>query len=289
MDTDAAEVIRLWPDGPPFTIDGMPEESSYVNPAGIAEGSTSIRNISDPTLSVYTPAASNGRGVIVVPGGGWTVNMWTHEGVDIAAWLCGLGYTCFVLKYRVQASEPDFAKFAAQQAAINEGVHSGTFPYGLKPRAIGDLISTAEYTAARDAAADDGRRAIAITRDIAARYGVDPATLGMIGFSAGAFLAVDVALDPQADQLAWIAPIYGGETRGKPVPADAPPLFGAVAQDDVLCRICEGLHLDWSDAERSSELHLFARGQHGFGLVEQKMPSDAWQGLFLAWLQDVTA
>ena len=43
----------------------------------------------------------------------------------------------------------------------------------------------------------------------------------MIGFSAGAFLAVDVALDPRADQLAWIAPIYGGETRGAPVPDDA--------------------------------------------------------------------
>ena len=64
----------------------------------------------------------------------------------------------------------------------------------------------------------------------------------MIGFSAGAFLAVDVALDPGADALAFIAPIYGGETGGAPIPLDAPPIFGAVARNDILVRIVEGLH-----------------------------------------------
>jgi len=109
----------------------------------------------------------------------------------------------------------------------------------------------------------------------------------MLGFSAGAFLAVDVALDPRAEQVAFIAPIYGGETRGAPVPADAPPLFTAVAQDDILVRIVEGLHADWSTADRPSEVHVFARGGHGFGMVQQGLPSDRWTDLFWTWVEDL--
>ena len=287
MPTSENDVIRLWPDGPPFTIVSESEELSYVNPSGIAAGSTSIRNISDPTLTVMVPPAgtANGEGVIVVPGGGWTVNMWTHEGIDIANWLLASGYTCFVLKYRVQQSPPDPEAWAAL-AAASDSVHN----MGLKkkdlPAAIEDVLNTEAYQQARAAAADDGRRAIEIVREQASQWGINPSTLGMIGFSAGAFLAVDVALDPQADPLAWIAPIYGGDTRGAPVPADAPPLFTTVAADDVLCRIVEGLHADWSLADRPSEIHVFERGQHGFGLVKQKMPSDLWADLFLGWLAD---
>ena len=59
--------------------------------------------------------------------------------------------------------------------------------------------------------------------------GVRPDAIGMIGFSAGAFLAVDAALDPRGVPLAFVGAIYGGETRGAPVPADAPPLFSVVA------------------------------------------------------------
>jgi acetyl esterase/lipase len=140
---------------------------------------------------------------------------------------------------------------------------------------------------ARAVAADDGRRAIELTREHAARFGVRPETIGMIGFSAGAFLAVDVALDPRAEQVAFIAPIYGGETRGAPVPADAPPLVTAVAQDDTLVRIVEGLHADWTEADRPSELHVFARGGHGFGMVQQNSPSDRWPELFWSWLRDL--
>lgn len=109
----------------------------------------------------------------------------------------------------------------------------------------------------------------------------------MLGFSAGAFLIVDVALDPRADPVAFIAPIYGGETRGAPVPVDAPPLFTAVAQDDTLVRIVEGLHADWTAADRAAELHVFTRGGHGFGLVQQGLPSDRWTGLLEAWLEDL--
>src|SRR5271155_2575815 len=114
---------------------------------------------------------------------------------------------------------------------------------------------------------------------------VDPAKVGMIGFSAGAFLVVDIAVDPRAAPLAFIAAIYGGETLGRPVPKDAPPLFTCIAQDDVLLnRVVEGLYSDWTDAGRSAELHIYRRGNHGFGMAKQGMPSDRWIDQFRDWL-----
>jgi acetyl esterase/lipase len=284
---DPIELIRLWPDGPPTRIEGVPDEVEYAVRGGVADGTAFFRNISDPTLTVFAPTSpANGVGVIVVPGGGWTVNAWTHEGVDVACWLSALGFTTFVLKYRLQASDADHKAFEARMAASDTAL-AVPRPKSTKPHAIGDLISTDSYLEARAACADDGRRAIEIVRERAEQIGLHPDRIGMIGFSAGAFLAVDVALDPRAEQLAFIAPIYGGETQGAPVPADAPPLFTAVAQDDILVNIVEGLHADWSAADRSSEMHTFARGAHGFGMIKQGLPSDRWTDLFLAWLDDL--
>jgi acetyl esterase/lipase len=284
---DAVEVITLWPDGPPTRIDNVPPEVAYEVPGGVAAGTTFLRNISDPTLTVFMPTrVANGVGVIVVPGGGWTINAWTHEGLDVARWLAALGYTTFVLKYRVQSSGADQDAFEARMAAVDATL-SAVQSAGKLPRRMDELIATERYLEARTTCTDDGRQAIRIVREHAEQFGVRAGTVGMIGFSAGAFLAVDVAVDPRAEPLAFIAPIYGGETRGAQVPDDAPPIFGAVARDDILVRIVEGLHAEWSAAGRSSELHVFARGAHGFGMIRQDLPSDRWTDLFLAWLEDL--
>ena len=280
-----AETIRLWPDGPPFVIEGVGDEVAYPAPAGLPAGTTFLRNISDPTLSVYPAQGEpNGIGVIVVPGGGWTIHAWDHEGVDVARWLSAEGFTAFLLKYRVQASGDDQAAFEASMAEI-DGMLATPRSAAQLPGAIADLVSTDAYLRARDAAADDGRRAVAVAREEAERFGVNRGAIGMLGFSAGAFLAVDVALDPRADPLAFVGAIYGGETRGATVPLDAPPLFTVVAGDDLLRKIVEGVHHDWSEAGRPSELHVFARGGHGFGMIRQGSPSDRWTDLFVDWLE----
>ena len=282
----AVATIRLWPVGSPTQITHDSPEVAYTVRDGVAAGTTFLRNVSDPTLSVFTPQHSNGIGIIVVPGGGWTINAWTHEGVDVARWLTTLGYTAFLLKYRVQASGSDQAAFEARMAAVDDTLAAGLEARRL-PSEIGDLISTEAYLNARKACADDGRRAIEIVRSEAAQLGLRPGALGMIGFSAGAFLTVDVALDPRGAPLSFIAPIYGGETRGASIPKDAPPLFTAVARDDILVRIVEGLYAEWTAADRSAELHIFARGAHGFGMIRQGLPSDHWTDLFSAWLDDL--
>lgn len=282
-------IIPLWPDGPPTRFDDMPPETRYISeldPA--APGSAMYRNVSEPTLTVVAPAAgtSNGVGVIVMPGGGWTIHAWTHEGTAVADWLTPLGYTVFLVKYRVQPSEADQAAFE-QRWAAGGNARAGLIRRQDKPSAISDLVATDVYLQARAAAAADGRRAIAIVRERATEFGIRPEALGMLGFSAGGFAIVDIALDPQAEQVAFIAPIYGGEIEGRPVPADAPPLFTAVAQDDVLVRMVEGVHAAWTDADRPAEIHSFRRGNHGFGMLQRGLPVDRWVDLCLAWLEDL--
>jgi acetyl esterase/lipase len=290
--TEGREVIALWSAPPPRQIENYPAgEQAWVPPLGLAERKVFLRNVSEPTLTVFSPepARANGVGVIVCPGGGWQVLAWEHEGLEVARWLNGRGYTAFLLKYRVSPTPASLDAFLAQQASVG-ALHAGKPTSAQSPRTMDDLMGELGRSVlghARDVAADDGRRALALVRERAAEFGVNPAKVGMIGFSAGAFLVADVAVDPQGSQPAFIAPIYGGETRGKPVPSDAAPMFTVVAQDDrLLFHMVEGLYLAWSEADRSAELHIFARGAHGFGLIQQGLPSDRWIDLFDAWLAD---
>jgi acetyl esterase/lipase len=287
MTTLPDEVIRLWPDSPPSELEGVGPEIAFRAPVGAAGEAAMLRNVSEPTMTVFRPAKPNGVGVIICPGGGWRILAWEHEGVDLAKWLTAHGYTAFLLKYRVRgtpAAEADYHAEMARAASQIDLSRTGRNAF----RALSEIAPLDAFRDARRAAADDGRRAVAIVRERAEQWAVDPAEIGMIGFSAGAFLAVDVAMDPRGAALAFVAAIYGGETGGRPVPADAPPLFTCIAQDDVLLyRVVEGLYSDWTDAGRSAELHIYRRGAHGFGMVKQGLPCDRWIEQFHEWLTDL--
>ena len=189
---------------------------------GLAAGTSFVRNITDPTLTVFAPepASANGVGIVVAPGGGWTINVWSHEGLDVARWLVGAGYTTFLLKYRVQASDPDQEAFEARMAVVDAALRrhgdSATSAGDRRPDRHGRVPPGSRGGGGRWPAGGHDRR------EQAARFGVRRDAVGMIGFSAGAFLAVDLALDPAREPLAFVGAIYGGETRGAPVPADAP-------------------------------------------------------------------
>jgi acetyl esterase/lipase len=262
-------------------------EVEYRAAEGVALGRVMLRNISEPTLTVFRPETPNGTGIIVCPGGGWRILAWEHEGLDVARWLAAHGYTAFLLKYRVRGTPVAQADYDAEMARMFARIdltRTGKNAF----RAMGEIVPTEAFRDARAAASDDGRRAVAIVRERAREWDVDPARIGMIGFSAGAFLAIDVAMEPRAAPLAFVAAIYGGETLGRPVPPDAPPLFTCIAQDDVLLyRVVEGLYADWTDAVRSAELHIYRRGAHGFGMIKQGLPSDRWTEHFRDWLVDL--
>ncbi len=290
LNTD--EVIMLYPAAP--LPEGAHTEQTYRWPGGadgVGPQTTMLRNVSAPSITVVRPAAgkANGVGVIVAPGGGWRILAWEHEGTFLAQRLAGLGYTAFVLKYRLMPTEPDQVVYEADVRA------RAAAPNPLKtmaskdlPRSIGKLAPGDKALAARTTAIADGQAALALVRGRAAEFGVE--RVGMIGFSAGAFVTAGVAMDPGAGAapLAFAACIYGGETGGAPVPADAPPLFVISAGDDrMLVRVVEGLYRDWVEADRIAELHVFTRGGHGFGTTPQDKPVDRWVELFEAWLADM--
>jgi acetyl esterase/lipase len=287
--TQLGDVVRLWPSGAPRSSpSGVGREIAFRSPAAGGPETTMLRNVSDPTLTVFRPepGRANGTGVIVAPGGGWRVLAWEHEGVDLARWLAGRGYTALLLKYRLAPTPADPAEFAAAMARLTAPLE-GRRPAAKAPSAIENVLGDEATRAARVLSADDGRRALKIARERAAEWGLHPERIGMAGFSAGAFVTIDVALEPDGPAPAFVAPIYGGGASGRKIPADAPPLFTCVAEDDrMLFRIVEGLYRDWSDADRPAELHVFARGGHGFGMVRRGLPVDRWVDLFGDWLAD---
>jgi acetyl esterase/lipase len=287
----AEEVIALWPGEPPEpSPGGVGPEISYRNPAAGGAMTTMLRNVVTPTLTVFRadPAKANGVGVIVCPGGGWRLLAWEHEGLDVARWLAARGYTAFVLKYRLRPTEPDPESYAKGVAELTARITAQVASMAKPARTSGELLGDKATLRARAAAAADGRRALALVRERAAEWGVKPDRIGMIGFSAGAFLTGDVALQPGGPPLAFAAPIYGGDLAGQSVPADAPPLFIAVAADDLLLyKVVEQFFVDWSDSGRPVEFHVFAHGGHGFGMSRMNLPVDRWIDLFGDWLADL--
>ena len=110
-----------------------------------------------------------------------------------------------------------------------------------------------------------------------------------MGFSAGGTVAAGVAFSyDQATRPDFIAPIYvyTGALEKATVPKDAPPLFLAAATDDQLgfASHSTGLYNDWIGAGKSAELHMYAKGGHGFGMRKQNLPVDSWIDRFGEWL-----
>ena len=81
-------------------------------------------------------------------------------------------------------------------------------------------------------------------------------------------------------------PIYAGPLAYE-VPADAPPLFVAVAIDDreLMTTTATGLLNKWKKAGRSAELHVFPDGGHGFGMNKRGFSCDVWTDLMEAWMK----
>ncbi|EZP74024.1 Dienelactone hydrolase-like enzyme precursor [Sphingomonas paucimobilis] len=239
-----------------------------VNPG---EG-RSVRNVTVPTLTPVLPEAgkANGAAVIVAPGGGFMMLSMDHEGYKVARQLADRGIAAFVLKYRLIPTPADQKEAMREMAArIGAAVRGGPGAAKLeKPEATADAIA-----------------ALRMVRTDAAKWGVDPARIGMIGFSAGAMTALNVVLQaPAAERPAFFGYIYGPQTAVA-VPADAPPMFNAIAMDDQLFPtmgfpIAEA----WHKAKRPVEIHAYQKGYHGFGLGRPGTTTTLLMDEFHAWM-----
>ncbi|MNE13219.1 Dienelactone hydrolase family protein [compost metagenome] len=139
-------------------------------------------------------------------------------------------------------------------------------------------------------AAQDGKNALKYVRDNASKYGIDVKKVGIIGFSAGSTVAMETVLDNTADQLPdFVANIYGGPREDllkTATPEKKIPMFVCAASDDQLKLAPRSIQLynKWLEAGQSVELHIYAKGGHGFGTGKQNLPVDSWLNRFEEWL-----
>ena len=149
----------------------IPEQT--INPP--FPGITGVANISTPTLTVYRPKAGkdSGTGIIVAPGGAFHFLALDHEGKQVAEWLAERGVTAFVLKYRVlQTDGPHQGRMFSETVSESAAEQGAVFPLSVA----------------------DAKRAIAYVREHARDFQVDPQHVGIIGFSAGAMVALSIAV-----------------------------------------------------------------------------------------------
>ena len=232
-----------------------------------------IYNVSQPTLTVYpaNPSKSTGTAIIVCPGGAFYFLAAVHEGMKVAHWLNQKGITVFLLKYRLVNTVTD-----NPYQELVDNIKKGDYKEKKAP-----LIPLAIA---------DGRAAIQYVRTHAADYGVNPAQIGIMGFSAGGTVAASTAFNYTSENRPdFVAPIYAfipPSIQGS-VLADAPPLFVAAATDDgvVLASHSVDLYSKWLAAKKPAEIHIYENGNHGFGMRRQNLPTDTWIERFSDWLQ----
>jgi acetyl esterase/lipase len=237
-------------------------------------GSVFARNVTVATLTPFLPdpARATGTAVIVAPGGGFRTLSMENEGWDVARALAARGVAAFVLKYRLIQTPQDMPGFERSMRDMFSG--TARPPRRTPDQAMADLAPQIA----------DARAAFALIRRRAREWQVDPGRIGMVGFSAGAMLTMATTLEGQDEKPAFIGIVYG-PLAPVTVPADAPPMFVALAADDPLFGNGGfGLIDSWRAAKRPVEFHLYEQGGHGFGMYKKETTSTGWFDAFVRWM-----
>jgi acetyl esterase/lipase len=262
---ERGEEIRLWANGAPGSEGETAPEVSKPNKDN-PKLPLQFSVVHYPSIYVFLPPKekANGMAVVVAPGGGHSQVVIDHEGWQIADWLNKNGIAAFVLKYRL-ARAPG-SKYTVEGNAL-----------------------------------PDSARAMRMVRSRASEWGVDPARIGFMGFSAGGELAAlmetrfdagnDSASDPidrASSRPDFAVVVYPGFRPGTiTVPKNAPPTFLVCADDDrshVVTTV--NLYLDLQKQGVSSEMHIYASGGHGFGMRANKLPEATWPDRLKEWMYD---
>jgi acetyl esterase/lipase len=233
-----------------------------------------VTNVSRPTLTVFKPAKDKDTraAVVIAPGGGYNILAWDLEGTEVAEWLNSIGVTGIVLKYRVPR-RPESPKDAAPPQAEM-----------------------------------DAQRALGVVRSKAKEWGIDPKRVGMLGFSAGGHLTawtstnfdkrayepID-AIDKESCRPDFTVLIYPAYLMNKAkdgllpdirVSKETPPTFFVYAENDpVGPENALLMYLALKRQKVSAEIHVYAKGGHGFGLRKSDNPCSTWPQRCTEWMK----
>jgi len=235
-----------------------------------------VDSVSQPTITVYSPAGNNtGVAIVVFPGGGYSVLAIDLEGTEACDWLTSTGITCVLLKYRVPCAK------------------------------------TGAYRDCRSAL-EDAQRTVGLVRFRAAQWHIDPHKIGVLGFSAGGHMvaaisthfknrlypAVDSA-DTQSCRPDFAIALYPGHLAVPErsfalnpdirVTSETPPTFLLQAEDDPVDPVENSLvyHAALRKAHVPVEMHLYVKGGHAFGMRRTRMPITGWPQLVETWLGQI--
>ena len=259
----APEEVLLWPDGAPGSEGKAAPESTL--PAR-EDGLRRVSTIHKPSITVHLPPKdkATGAAVLLLPGGSHRHLAIDNEGNTVARWLSERGIAGLVVKYRLAREE-------------------------------GSTYRVEEHAVA------DASRAVRVARVRAKEWGLDPERIGILGVSAGGQLAFHAATrfdagksdaaDPverESSRPAFLGLLYsGGPLAGAEVPKDPPPAFVCVAFDD---KGPTGHALEFfqklRDAGASVELHVYAKGGHGFGMKDRPLAVTGWVVRLQEWMAD---
>lgn len=255
---ETPEVVHLWPNGAPGfeSRKDIPEQVSGYR----------VNNINNPSLTVFLPPRdkASGAAVVICPGGGFRELGFQPEGIQAAQYFNRVGVAAFALKYRLFRE--------------TNSVYTSEHPH------------------------QDGLRAMRLVRSRAAEWGIDPHRIGLVGFSAGGEVVSMTAFGSTAgspdasdpiDRVDarpnFIVEVYPGPL-GVPdaLPSGLPPAFLLVANDDNHTETVLKLFSLYRAAKSSVEVHVFAKGQHGFNLgTRSKLATiQDWPQRLTDWMGD---
>ena len=258
---------NLWPGEAPGEIVTLRPESYRANDNRQTAGQpvARLQNVSVPTLTVYKPdpKIDTGSSVMIAPGGAFTILAYDKEGTEVAEWANAIGMTAIVLKYRVPGN-----------------IHNPDKPW--LP------------------AAQDGQRAMSLVKSRSDELGIDPDSIGIMGFSAGGAPVNYTAFaserlyevvdrhDDYSFRPAFAAPIYSGLSmpEGMDQAETFPPVFAVITFDDKdrSIGLAEGF-IKLKKAKVSAEMHIYSEGGHGYGLRRTEKPVTSWNDRMEDWLR----
>lgn len=275
--------IRLWPGKAPGSENWTIPEATTTSP----NGDRTISNVSDPSVTVFLPppATATGTAVVVAPGGALRVLGWDNEGVKVAQWLNSKGIAALVLKYRTLQTMPVGGR--GRGALPPAGAAAG--PRKELEIRNGNANPEPDDPGLREVlqmGIADAQQALRLTRRNATAWRIDPARVGIMGFSAGGGIAVGTALAERSDASPdFLASLYGPSLQDVNVPTHAAPLFIAVGATHFnVANGCLALFAAWKAAGKPAEIHVYDQVSGGFGMTKRGLPVDFWTDRLLEWL-----